>query len=140
MYEEKKENLKIQLRAVKFSTTRVLEYRLDPDQDLSYEKFPHTFWGHMMKKLFPKKYIGHFDTNWHQPELFANEYVGLYEYNYYLNWHPIWCRDQETLNMFKNKFKTYGDIMAYVNDRNKGSYERWKIARALQLEKEKTLY
>lgn len=137
----KKDNLKIQLRAVKHgSYSKALEYRIDPDQDITYEDVPSNFFGRLLNKL-GWKFVKTFDTFWHQPRIFSYPItMELYEFDDDFNWGPIWCDEQETLDNFKKMFKTYGDLCLYCEKHNATWHEKWEKEREKYLEESKTLY
>ena len=67
-------NLKIEFRAVPYSTSHVLEYRISPNQDLTYETEVNIF------GLFKIKLKRKYKTNWHQPTIITN-YPSAYLYS-----------------------------------------------------------
>ena len=56
------------------------------------------------------------------------------------NWGPIWCDSKATLELFKKKFKTYGDLRAYLEKDYNESYKKWKIERDKYLKDRETIY
>ena len=136
-----KEDLKIQLRAVPFASySKVLEYRIDPEQELTYEKEPSNFFERILKKL-GFKLIRTFNTSWKQPRQFSNPLtMELYDFRDDFNWGPIWCDNQDSLNYYKRMFKTYKDLQDYLTQVNEKGYENWKKARTEYLNKRKALY
>ena len=133
-------NFKIQLRAVPYASTGyVLEYRLDPNQDLTYEEEETYFFG-----LFKRKVIKSFDTNWHQIHWFCNSLTSyVYEANNELNYAPIWCESKNDLEYYKSQFNTYGDLATYVRKHNEKAYEQHAKDRAeylKYLKSRKTIY
>ena len=136
-----KDSLKIQLRAVKYgSYSKALEYRIDPNQDLTYVDVPNNFFGRLLNKL-GLKFVKTFDTFWHQPTIFHGPLtMELHEFNDEFNWGPIWCETQQALDTFKKRLITYGDLRQYVDSHNKEWYEKWERARKQYLENSKTLY
>ena len=136
-----KDNLKIQLRSVPYASySHVLEYRIDPNQDITYEAVPNNFFGKLLKKI-GWKFIKTFDTSWHQPQVFMNWVsMALYEFDDSFNWGPIWCDSKNTLENFKRQFVTYGDLRRYIEEKTNESYKRWKIERDKYLENKKTIY
>ena len=137
----KKDNLKIQLRAVCYgSRSHVLEYRIDPNQDITYEEVPNSFFGRLLKKI-GWSFIKVFDTSWHQPQVFLNSLImeeNDFEDDY--NWGPIWCDSKTTLEFFKGKFKTYGDLREYLEKDYNESYKKWKVERDKYLKDRETIY
>lgn len=136
-----KDNLKIQLRAVPFASySRALEYRIDPEQELTYEKEPSNFFERILKKL-GFKLIRKYSTDWKQPRQFSNPLtMELYDFSDDFNWGPIWCDNQDSLDYYKRMFKTYKDLQDYLAQVNEKGYENWKKARTEYLNKHKTLY
>lgn len=137
----KKDNLKIQLRAVPYASySKVLQYRFDPDQDLTYEEEPSNFVQRILKKLganFKKR----FDTGWHDIRKFAAPLtMDLYDFYDNFNWGPVWCDNQSTLEHYKRMFKTYKDLQDYLDEVNTKGYKEWKAAREAYLAKMKPLY
>lgn len=128
-------DLKIQFRAVSYAkSTHVLEYRVDPDQDLIYEKII-GFW------IFKFKVKRKYNTNWHQPRHFWNHITAKYyteddDYNY----GPFWIENQKSLDWYKNNFKTIGEFINYINEYSNKEYEAWKIERANWLKEQETMY
>ena len=137
-----KDKLKIQLRAVPFASySRALEYRIDPEQELTYEKEPSNFFERILKK-FGFKLIRTYNTSWKQPRQFSNPLtMELYDFRDDFNWGPIWCDNQDSLDYYKRMFKTYKDLQDYLTEVNTKGYENWKKARTEYLNKhKKTLY
>lgn len=129
-----KENLKIQFRAVAYSSTHVLEYRIDPNQDLTYEK-TYGFW--IFKFTIKRK----FSTKWHQPEHYWNHGTAMYyTEDSWDNWGPYFISNQKALDWYKNNFKTIGEFLKYHNDYSNKEYEEWKIARENYLKEQETMY
>lgn len=136
-----KENLKIQLRAVPYANeSRVLEYRIDPNQNITYEKEPTNFFERILKKI-GFKFIRKYNTKWERPSVFSNPLtMAYYEFYDEFNWGPIWCDNQDSLNYYKRMFKTYKDICDYITEVNIKGHERWEKERAEYLNKRKVLY
>lgn len=129
-----KENLKIQFRAVAYSTSHALEFRIDPNQDLTYEK-TYGFW--IFKFTIKRK----FSTKWHQPEHYWNHITAMYyTEDSQDNWSPYFIENQKSLNWYKNNFKTIGEFLKYHNDYSNKEYKEWKIARANYLKEQETMY
>jgi len=133
-----KDNLKIELRAVPYgSYSKVLEYRISPNQDnLEYEEEKSYLFGLIKRKV--KKKI---DTNWKRPTVFLyNLTSDLYKFNDQFNWGPIYCDNQQVLNNYKNKFRTYKDIKEYLIDHTEKAYKYWKSNRDHYLKSREPLY
>lgn len=126
------DNLKIEFRAVPYSTSHVLEYRISPDQDLNFE-VEKSFLGIKYKKK--KKY----STSWREPQQFLN-YPGAchyYEDDCYL---PIFIRNKKDLEEYKAKFKTIGEFFDWLNKANQCEKDEWQIERTNYLEEHKDWY
>lgn len=128
-----KRDLKIEVRAVihvEGLSNRVLEYRISPDQDVSYEIDAEGWWQRLEKRLFPKKYVGCYGTYWVRPHVFANYTLAyLYDEDNDLNWIPIWIKDKKEFEHYKNKFKTYGDLKDWMDEWNETNIAVWKKRR-----------
>ena len=118
-----KDNLKIEFRAVPFSTSHVLEYRISPNQDLNYEK-EYSIFG--IKFKLNKK----FSTDWHQPFYFNNHITAyLYNKDDSTNYLPLFIDSRHELETFKLKFKTIGEFFSYYDEKEKHEIEEWTIER-----------
>ena len=116
-----KNNLLIEFRAVPYSTSHVLEYRISPNQDLNYEK-EYSIFG--IKFKLNKK----FSTNWHQPSYFVNHPSAyLYEQNDYRNYIPLFIENKHELAAYQLKYKTIGDFFSYVNEKETKELEKYII-------------
>lgn len=137
----KKDNLKIQLRAVPYANySKVLEYRIDPNQNITYEKESLNFFERILKKL-GFKFIRKYNVGWKQPRKFSNPLtMELYDFRDDFNWGPIWCDNQDSLDYYKRMFKTYKDLQDYLTEVNTKGYENWKKARTEYLNRNKILY
>lgn len=141
MRKEDKFKLKIQLRAVSFAIhSHVLEYRIDPNQDITYEEEPTNFIKRLLKKL-GWKFVKTFNTSWHQPQVFRDP-LSMGEHDFYddFNWGPIWCDTKEVLEHFKSKFKTYGDLITYLEEDTMKCHKKWQVERAKYLKNKETIY
>ena len=133
-----KENLKIKFRAVPYaSASRVLEYCISSEQDLTYYVKKSYLWGLIKFKCKCK-----YNTSWRSISIFK---CGLtshyYDINHGINYMPIFCNNQEALNWFKKNFKTYGAFETYLVEREKLEVEKYWIKRNKFLEdREKILY
>lgn len=135
-----KEDLKIELRAVKFSENsglHVLEYRISPDQDLKYHKEHRWFWG-----LVKFKTISKYSTFWKRPVTFFNGVLSKYhnENDTISNNYPIFIRKRDEFENWKNLYKTYGELMKKVNEIDKKQRSEYRIDREKILESRKTWY
>ena len=133
-----KENLKIEFRAVPYAShSRVLEYRISSEQDLTYYVEKSYLWG-LIKFKCKRKY----NTSWKRISIFK---CGLTSHYYDINqgifYMPIFCNNQEALNWFKKTFETYGAFETYLVEREKPEVEKYWIKRNKFLEdREKILY
>ena len=117
-------NLKIEFRAVPYSTSHVLEYRISPNQDLTYETEVSIF------GLFKIKLKRKFKTNWHQPYVF-NNWPGSERYSKesgepYL---PMFVRDIDEFKKIQSTFKTIGEFFESVNKEEAKEEAEWQKAR-----------
>lgn len=128
-------NLKIQFRAVAYTkSSHVLEYRVDPNQDLTYEK-TYGFW--IFKFSIKRKY----STKWIQLRHYWNHCTAkYYTEDDHSNYGPYFIHNQKELDWYKNNFKTIGEFLEYHNDYSNKEYEAWKIDRANFLKEQETMY
>lgn len=118
-------NLKIEFRAIPYSTTHALEYRISPDQDLEFE-VEKSFLGFKYKKKNKYK------TNWHQVEHFVN-YLGACRYDESECYLPIFVHNKKEFEEFKNNYKTIGEFFAWLDKENERERKEWEIERAIYL-------
>ena len=114
-------NLKIEFRAVPYSTSHVLEYRISPNQDLTYETEVNIF------GLFKIKLKRKYKTNWHQPTIITN-YPSAYLYSkesgeIYL---PFFIREKKDLQKFKTSFDTIGEFFDFMNREEAKGEAEWQ--------------
>ena len=100
-------HLKIEFRAVPYSTSHVLEYRISPDQDLTYETEVSIF------GLFKIKFKRKYKTNWHQPYTLIN-YPGSERYSkesgeLYLS---MFVRDKDEFKKFSQHLR---QLVSFLN-------------------------
>lgn len=118
-----KNNLKVEFRAVPYSTSHILEYRISPNQDLNYEK-EYSFFG--FRFTIKRK----FKTNWHQPFYFNNHITAyLYSKNDSFNYLPLFIDSKYELETFREKFKTIGQFISYFDEKEKRELHNWSIER-----------
>ena len=133
-----KDDLKIEFRAVPYALERrVLEYRISPEQDLTYYVEKSYLWG-LIKFKCKRKY----NTSWKRISIFK---CGLtshyYDINKRFHYMPIFCNNQETLNWFKRTFETYGAFERYVVEREKPEIEKyWRMRNKYLEHRKKILY
>lgn len=135
-----KEDLKIELRAVKFSKNsglHVLEYRISPDQDLKYHKEHRWFWG-----LVKFKTISKYSTSWKRPVTFFNGTISKYysENDTINNNYPIFMYKKDDFENWKSLYKTYGELMNAINEIDNKYRLEYRIAREKFLESIRTWY
>ena len=128
-------DLKIQFRAVSYAkSNHVLEYRVDPNQDLTYKK-TIGFW--IFKFTIKRKY----SIKWHRPEHYWNHCTAkYYTEDSWNNWGPYFIEHHESLDWYKNNFKTIGEFLKYHNDYSNKEYKAWKIDRANYLKEQEPMY
>ena len=117
-------DLKIEFSAVPYSTSHVLEYRISPDQDLTYETEINIF------GLFKIKLKRKYKTNWHQPYIFTN-WPGSERHSKesgepYL---PMFVRDKDEFKKIQSTFKTIGEFFESVNKEEAKEEAEWQKAR-----------
>jgi len=117
-------DLKIEFRAVPYSTGHVLEYRISPNQDLTYETEVSIF------GLFKIKLKRKYKTNWHEPHILIN-YPGSERYSKesgepYL---PMFVRSKDEFKKIQSLFKTIGEFFDYVNKEEAKEEAKWQKAR-----------
>lgn len=133
----KRDELKIEFRAVPYAMdSHVLEYRISPEQDLTYYKTISLFWDKVKFKIKRK-----YSTSWCRLEPFncfaISEY---YDINYYIHYCPIFCRTKEELNWYKENFDTIGKFENYIKNAEQIEINEYKIRRQQYLENRKTFY
>ena len=118
-----KDDLKIEFRAVPYASEHVLEYRISPDQDLTYYN-EYSF-----LKFFTFRIKKKYDTNWNKAWRFLN-YVTAYRYpESEVDPHPIFIYKQTDLESFKINFPTIGQFFKYLDDISDKEREKYKKAR-----------
>jgi len=129
-------DLKIQFRAVPYaSDAHVLEYRVDPDQDITYEKKIKIFG--LFKKTVKRKY----STNWIQPRYFMNHGTAyLYTKGDSFNWMPFFIHGQKELDWYKAEFKTMCEFEAYKNEVTNKNIKEWEVEREEYLSRNRIMY
>lgn len=119
------DNLKIEFRAVPYSSmsdSHVLQFRISPEQDLTYNK-EYLFFG--FKINIKKK----FKTNWHDATRCLN-YPSAYLYEESEVWgHPIFVYSKTQLDVYKYKYKTIGEFFKQLDKENSKELQEYKIKR-----------
>jgi len=137
-----REDLKIEFRAVPYlkknesdSPTHVLQFRLSPDQDLTYYE-EHNFLG-----IFKRKRKKEYSTHWNEPVHFENHIIAyrLSEYDE-MNWFPFFITNKSDLDFYKENFKTIGEFIKYKEEINQEEKEKWLPDRKRYLEETGTWY
>lgn len=131
-----KDNLKIQFRAVPYAhESKALEYRISPNQDLTYYEDVRYLWG-LIKFRRKREY----DTNWTSIRIFVcNLTSHYYDVDDEWNYMPIWCNTQNTLNWYKRTFDTFGAFERYISDKEKREMEKYWVKRNKYLEEGKKI-
>ena len=125
-------HLKIEFRAVDYSSdAHVLEYRISPDQDLTYEDEISIF------GLFKIKLKKKFSTRWHMPYEFLN-WPGSERYSKESGepYVPMFVHDRKELEDYKKKFKTIGEFLDYKHKEDAKEEAKWQIERTEYLNKQ----
>lgn len=132
-----RDSLKIEFRAVPYADeSHVLEYRVSPEQDLTYYAEVSYLWG-LIKFKRKKKY----STKWKQVQEFRCSLTShYYDDDEWLNYMPIWCDSPGTLNWFKRTFQTLGAFEKYIVEREKPEREKHWKKRQKYLEDRKKIY
>ena len=117
-------HLKIEFRAVPYSSEHVLEYRISPNQDLTYEDEISIF------GLFKIKVKRKFKTNWHQPVIITywpgSERYSKKSGELYL---PFFIREKKDLQRFKTSFNTIGEFFDFMYREEAKAEAKWQIER-----------
>lgn len=125
-----RDDLYVEFRAVPYGLTgkHVLEYRISPDQDLTYEK-TISFLG--IKVNIKKK----FKTNWHKATKFVN-WPGLSDkyYDKSEGYLPIFIDTKTYLAWFKNNFHTIGSFFKYIEEEDAKELAKYEKERKEFLE------
>ena len=132
-----RDNLKIEFRAVPYAhEEHVLEYRISPDQDITYYKEKRLF------GIFKYRQKCKYSTSWQEIRVFeCNLTSHYYDVDKWLNYMPIWCNGQDTLDWFKRTFQTLGAFEKYIAEREKPELERyWKKRKKYLEDRNKILY
>lgn len=105
-----RDDLKIEFRAVPYNTTHILEYRISPDQDLTFIKPIKLLFG-LIK--FNKK--SKYSTKWRQPQVFCN-YTLSYKLCKEDCYVPISILFKSTVQEYNEKYKTIGEFFKYIKE------------------------
>lgn len=126
-----RDNLKIEFRAVPYGEeSHVLEYRISPKQDITYYKEKRLF------GIFKYRRKCEYSTSWQKIMVFE---CGLtshyYDVDKWINYMPIFCNNQDTLDWFKRTFQTLGAFEEYIVEREKPELEKYWAKRQKRSEK-----
>ena len=114
-------DLKIELRAIPVTEKAwTLEYRLSPDQDLSYEVEHNWLWG-LIKFKTKHKYL----VMWEEVT-YVYYHGHSYMYDINSNNHiklPVSCKTKEEFEAYKEKCKTFGDLKKCIAEIERKSLE-----------------
>ncbi len=131
-----KEDLKIEFRGVPFSNTHILEYRISPDQDITYTKEVSLLWG-LIKFTRTYKY----DTTWHEIKIFkcwSTSYYYPITDDFHQSW--IFLHNQSELDWLKNNFHTLKEFDNYIAEWNLKEREKYTKEREKYLNSQKIMY
>lgn len=131
-----RDSLKIEFRAVPYAeVSHVLEYRISPEQDITYYKEKRLF------GIFKYRRKCKYNTSWRKIRVFECCLTShYYDVNHWINSMPIWCNHQKTLNWFKSTFQTLGAFEKYLVEREKPELEKYWKKREKYLEDSKKIY
>ena len=108
-------DLKIQFRSVKWGEdpdVRVIEYRIDPNQDIVYKKEMKLLFG-LFKITVSRKY----STSWIQPVVYR-----FWSSTHDFDVAPIFSSERwktyKNLKWFKDKFKTVNEFECWIVDQD----------------------
>lgn len=121
--------LKVDFRAVPYASEHVLEYRINPDQDITYYQEISVF------GLFKFKIKRKFDTSWKQPYLFHCSYASKYfpedDNRHYM---PLFIYSKSQLDEYKRDFKTIGMWMKWMDNKEEEEKAKYKYERDVYLD------
>ena len=122
-------DLKIEFRAVPYTTTsHVLEYRISPNQDITYKK-EYSIFG--FKFYLNRK----FDTGWIKPIWFRNYSWDKFFTEESRCWAPIFINSKQHLREeYKIKYKTIGEFYDYLKEHDDKEKQAWKAHRQKYLD------
>ena len=117
-------SLKIEFRAVPYGVGHVLEYRISPNQNITYEAEINIF------GLFKIKITKKYNTSWHQPYWIVN-WPGSERYSKesgepYL---PIVIHNKKELKDYQTRFNTCGEFFNYKHETEAKEEAAWQKAR-----------
>lgn len=116
-------DLKIEFRAVPYVSLHVLEYRISPDQDLTYTKEVSLLWG-LIKFSYKRKY----NTSWRRAYRFRN-YSGAHKHRENENYLPIIVWKRSDFDHYKMTYKTIGEFFEMIDYYDKKEKLEWRKER-----------
>ena len=121
-------DLKIEFRAVPYTkTSHVLEYRISPNQDITYKK-EYSIFGF---KFYLNKM---FDTRWKQPIWFRNYSFDRFFTEESSCWTSIFIDSKQHLQEYKMKYKTIGEFYDYLKEHDDKEKQAWEAHRQKYLD------
>ena len=132
-----KKDLSIEFRAVPYGyTSHELQYRVSPDQDLTYYKEYSLLWG-LIRFTMKKKY----DILWKG----TNHFICYITSKYYdidddFNYCPILCTDKKSFDWYKENFKTLGEFEKYLDELENKNISQYKKEREELLKLKNTVF
>lgn len=121
-------DLKIEFRAVPYTkTSHVLEYRISPNQNITYKK-EYSIFG--FKFYLNRK----FDTRWKQSIWFRNYSWDKFFTEENSCWAPIFINSKQHLQEYKIKYKTIGEFYDYLKEHDDKEKQAWEIHRQKYLD------
>lgn len=134
-----REDLNIEFRAIPYATfDHALQYRVDPNDERNYYEETKTKrkWFRLTKYKVKKQYD---NCDWITVKIFVG-WENWAEYESHVNWQPIWIRNKEDLECYKNKYKTIGQFESHLKDEHDKTYEKWSKDREAYLNTRKPIY
>ena len=120
-----KNDLKVELRSALFMSSddsRVLEYRISPEQDLTYYKEVKLF-GLTLFKLRRE-----YSCKWIMPFTYWTSDI-IAQFHYKPDIHPIWLDSMDDFENLKQTIHTYGDIRNLIKKMNAEAVKEHKEMR-----------
>lgn len=125
--------LKVDFRAVPYASKHVLEYRINPNQDITYYQEISVF------GLFKFKIKRKFDTSWKQPYLFHCSCTSkYYPEDNDMNYMPLFIYRKSHLDEYKRDFKAIGMWMKWMDKKEEEEKAKYKYERNAYLEEHTT--
>ena len=128
-------SLKVEFRAVPYASSHVIEYRISPEQDVTYFQEVSFLW------IFKFKVKRKFDTSWKQPQLFRCTLTSkYYPENDTVNYMPLFIYKKEDLDEYVRKYKTIGEWFEWMDKIEETEKAKYQNERAEYLEQSTTWY